>query len=134
LIVGGFAVMKYGEPRYTKGLDVWAHNSPENSARVVAALRKFGAPVERDHITAETFSNKQIVYQIGVAPIRIDILTEVTGVEFRQAWKNKVSSTIFGVPVNFISLDDLIANKQALGRTSDANDLKQNWSSGHSKK
>jgi len=134
LIVGGFAVMKYGEPRYTKDLDVWVDNSPENSAHVVAALRKFGAPIEHDQITAETFSNKRIVYQIGVAPIRIDILTELTGVAFSQAWKSRVSSTFFGIPVNFISLDDLIANKQALGRTSDANDLKQNWKSGHSKK
>lgn len=134
LIVGGFAVMKYGEPRYTKDLDVWVGNSPENSARVVAALRKFGAPIEHDHITPETFTNKQVVYQIGVAPIRIDILTELTGVAFRQAWKNRVSGTFFSIPVNFISLDDLVANKQALGRTSDANDLKQNWKSGHSKK
>jgi len=91
-------------------------------------------PIEQDHITAETFTDKQIVYQIGVAPIRIDILTELTGVAFRQAWKSKVASTFFGVPVNFISLDDLIANKQALGRTSDVNDLKQNWKSGRSKK
>ena len=66
LIVGGFAVMKYEEPRYTKDLDVWVGNSPENSARLVAALRKFGAPVENDHISAETFTNNQIVYQIGV--------------------------------------------------------------------
>ena len=134
LIVGGFAVMKYGEPHYTKDLGVWVDNSPENSARLVAALRKFGAPIEHDHITAETFTNKQIVYQIGVPPIRIDILTEFTGVAFRQAWKSKVSSTFFAVPVNFISLDDLIANKQALGRTSDVNDLKQNLKSGRSKK
>lgn len=134
LIVGGFAVMKYGEPRYTKDLDVWVDNSSENSARLVAALRKFGAPVEHDRITAETFTNKQVVYQIGIAPIRIDILTELTGIKFREAWKSRVSGTFFGVPVNFISLDDLIANKQALGRTSDANDLKENLKSGHSKK
>ena len=126
LIVGGFAVMKYGEPRYTKDLDVWVDNSPENSARLVAALRKFGAPVEHDHITAETFTGKQIVYQIGVAPIRIDILTEVTGVEFRNAWKKRVPSTFFGVPVHFISQDDLVTNKQALGRASDLMDLGQN--------
>jgi len=133
LIVGGFAVMKYGEPRYTKDLDVWVNNSAENSARVVAALRKFGAPIEHDHITAETFTNKQVVYQIGVAPVRVDILTEVTGVEFRNAWESKVSSTFSGVAVNFISLDHLIANKQALGRTSDVNDLKQSRRSQRSK-
>jgi hypothetical protein len=68
LIVGGFAVMKYGEPRYTKDLDVWVHNSPENSRCVLEALKKFGAPLEHDGITAETFTG-QVVYQIGIAPV-----------------------------------------------------------------
>lgn len=126
LIVGGFAVMKYGEPRYTKDLDVWVHNSPQNSARVVEALRKFGAPLDRDRITAQTFTEKQLVYQIGIAPVRIDILTEITGVEFADAWRRRVASTFFGVPVHFISLDDLISNKKALGRNIDLKDLKQN--------
>jgi predicted nucleotidyltransferase len=126
LIVGGFAVMKYGEPRYTKDLDVWVHNSPHNSARIVGALRKFGAPLEHDGITTETFTGKQVVYQIGIAPVRIDILTEITGVEFPGAWGKRVASTFFGVPVHFISLDDLMTNKQALGRSSDLEDLKQN--------
>ena len=126
LIVGGFAVMKYGEPRYTKDLDVWVHNSPENSLRVVEALRKFGAPLDHDGVTSETFTEKQLVYQIGIAPVRIDILTEITGVEFSDAWKKRVASTFFGVPVHFISLDDLAANKRALGRSSDLKDLKQN--------
>jgi hypothetical protein len=126
LIVGGFAVMKYGEPRYTKDLDVWVHNSLQNSVRVVEALKKFGAPLEHDGITAETFSAKQVVYQIGVAPVRIDILTEISGVKFSNAWEKRVASTFFGVPVHFISLDDLVTNKQALGRSSDLKDLKQN--------
>jgi hypothetical protein len=60
LIVGGFAVMKYGEPRYTKGLDVWVHNSPLNSVRVVEALTKFGVPLEHDGITAQTFTEAQV--------------------------------------------------------------------------
>jgi predicted nucleotidyltransferase len=126
LIVGGFAVMKYGEPRYTKDLDVWVHNSPQNSLRVVEALKKFGAPIEHDKITPNTFSQKQVVYQIGIAPVRIDILTEITGVEFPDAWRNRVASTFFGVSVHFISLDDLVANKKALGRSSDLKDLTQN--------
>ena len=126
LIVGGFAVMKYGEPRYTKDLDVWVHNSPQNSVRVVEALNKFGAPLEHDGITAHTFTEAQVVYQIGIAPVRIDILTEITGVEFPDSWRKRVASTFFGVPVHFISLDDLVANKQALGRSSDLKDLKQN--------
>ena len=126
LIVGGFAVMKYGEPRYTKDLDVWVHNSQQNSIRVVEALKRFGAPLDHDRITAETFAAKQVVYQIGVAPVRIDILTEITGVDFSNAWKRRVPSTFFGIPVHFISLDDLVTNKQALGRSSDLKDLEQN--------
>jgi len=126
LIVGGFAVMKYGEPRYTKDLDVWVHNSQQNSVRVVGALQKFGAPLEHDGITAQTFTATQVVYQIGIAPVCIDILTEITGVEFPGAWRNRVASTFFGVPVHFISLEDLVANKKALGRSSDLKDLKRN--------
>jgi predicted nucleotidyltransferase len=92
----------------------------------VEALTKFGAPLEHDGITAQTFTEAQVVYQIGIAPVRIDILTEITGVVFADAWTKRVASTFFGVPVHFISLDDLIANKQALGRGSDLEDLKQN--------
>ena len=125
MIVGGFAVMKYGEPRYTKDLDVWVYNSAQNSLRLVKALKKFGAPIEHDRITPGTFTEKQVVYQIGVAPVRIDILTEISGVEFSSAWKKRVASTFFGVPVHFISIDDLMANKQALGRSTDLKDLKQ---------
>jgi predicted nucleotidyltransferase len=134
LIVGGYAVMKYGEPRYTKDLDVWVHNSPQNSLQVVGALKKFGAPLEHDGITAETFTEKQVVYQIGIAPVRIDVLTEITGVEFLDAWRKRVASTFFGVPVHFISLDDLLVNKQALGRSSDLKDLKRNPKSANSEK
>jgi hypothetical protein len=125
LIVGGFAVMKYGEPRYTKDLDVWVDNTQQNSLRLVAALRKFGAPIENDRITDKTFTGKQVVYQIGVAPVRIDILTEITGVQFPDAWKKKVASSFFGIPVHFISQDDLVTNKRALGRSIDVKDLKE---------
>ena len=133
LIVGGFAVMKYGEPRYTKDLDVWVDNSAQNSGRTVEALKRFGAPLERDNITAATFTEKQVVYQIGIAPVRIDILTEITGVKFADAWKRKVASVFFGVPVHFISFDDLVANKRALGRESDLRDLRQGPGSGPEK-
>ena len=124
LIVGGYAIMKYTEPRYTKDLDVWVEASAENASRIFAALKKFGAPLDTDNITPETFRS-EISYQIGVAPIRIDILTQITGVAFTAAWKERVSGTIFGVPVSFISLDHLIVNKQATGRSSDLEQLKQ---------
>ena len=73
LIVGGYAVMKYSEPRYTKDLDIWIEASTENSARVFEALQKFGAPLESDGISAQTFTDAEITYQIGIAPLRIDI-------------------------------------------------------------
>ncbi len=126
LVVGGFAVMKYGEPRYTKDLDIWVHNSAANSTRVVHALERFGAPLVHDGVSAQTFSGQRVVYQIGVAPVRIDILTEVTGVEFADAWPRSVASTLFGVPVHFISFEDLVTNKRALGRPSDLEDLERN--------
>jgi predicted nucleotidyltransferase len=123
LVVGGYAVMKYTEPRYTKDLDVWVHNSAPNSARVFRALAKFGAPLKQDGITPESFTKDQVVYQIGVAPVRIDILTHITGVQFSDAWRNRVEGAFFGVPVNLISLDDLVANKQAVGRSADLEQL-----------
>ena len=125
LIVGGYAVMKYTEPRYTKDLDVWVQNSADNAARVFRALKQFGAPLESDAITPETFTGNEITYQIGVAPIRIDILTQITGVNFAAAWKGRVGGTIFGIPVPFISLNDLITNKRATGRSSDLDQLRQ---------
>src|ERR1700728_2180990 len=102
LIVGGYAVMKYGEPRYTKDLDVWVRNSAQNSIRLVAALKQFGAPLDHDGINAETFTGNQVVYQIGVAPLRVDILTEITAVEFSDAWRKKVAGSFSGVSVNLI--------------------------------
>jgi len=70
LIVGGYAIMKYTEPRYTKDLDVWIENSAENSLRVFEALEKFGAPLQSDGITPATFTGNEVTYQIGIAPIR----------------------------------------------------------------
>ena len=126
LIVGGFAVMKYGEPRYTETLEVWVRKSAQNLVRVVDALKTFGAPIDLDQINGETFAGKQVVYQIGIAPARVDILTELAGVEFLDAWRKRVASTFLGVPLHFISLGDLVANKQALGDSSDLKDVRRN--------
>ena len=123
LIVGGYAIMKYTEPRFTKDLDVWVEKSADNSVRVFEALKKFGAPLEADKITPETFTRQGLTYQIGIAPVRIDILTGITGVEFSAAWGGRVGGSVFGVPVYFISLRELIANKQATGRSSDLEQL-----------
>jgi hypothetical protein len=125
LIVGGYAVMRYSEPRYTKDLDLWVASPTEDSARVFRALARFGAPLASDGITPGTFAQPGVVYQIGVAPFRVGILTDISGVAFADAWKNRVEDEVFNIPVNFISLGDLIANKRASGRRSDIEQLER---------
>jgi predicted nucleotidyltransferase len=124
LIVGGYAVMKYTEPRYTKDLDIWIRNSPQNAAKVYAALAEFGAPLAADGLTTKDFSSSSMVYQIGRPPLRIDIITKITGVSFTHAWRRRKRERIAGVNVYFIGLEDLIRNKEASGRQSDAEHLK----------
>lgn len=117
--------MKYAEPRYTKDLDLWVRNSSPNAERLYHALAGFGAPLKQDGITPQKFTQDGVVYQIGVAPVRIDVLTQITGVEFANACCNRVESTILNVPVYFISLADLIANKQGTGRAEDLERLRR---------
>src|SRR5215472_2547033 len=112
-------------PDTQKTLNVWVGDSPSNSARLYQALARFGAPLEHDGITPETFAEEEIVYQIGVSPLRIDISNHIDGVTFGAAWQNRVQGSIFGVPVHFISLSDLIANNQSSGRKSDLEHLKR---------
>ena len=125
LIVGGYAVMKYTEPRFTKDLDLWVRNSQQNAQKVFAALRAFGAPLSSDGLTAADFESDDLTYQIGVAPLRIDILTHIDGVSFEEAWPDRTQGTIMGLTVQFLSLKDLIRNKQASGRISDLAHLEQ---------
>ena len=117
LVIGGHAVMKYSEPRYTKDLDIWVEADTENAAAVFAALRAFGAPLVG--ITEDDFAHEGYFYQIGVAPLRIDILMSIKGVEFDQAWANRVESDIGGARAFFISKSDLIKSKRAAGRPQD---------------
>ena len=120
LIVGGYAVMKYTEPRFTKDLDIWVEASPENSKRVFEALRAFGAPLEG--LTEEHFAEAGF-YQMGRPPVRVDILMEIEGVDFRTAWNNKMEANFDGVTARFIGLTELILNKRSAGRPQDLIDL-----------
>jgi hypothetical protein len=125
LIVGGYAVMNYTEPRFTKDLDLWVGTGRENAARVYRSLAQFGAPLSSDDVTEETFAQDDTVYQIGIPPVRIDILTTITGVRFAEAWPRRVVGSLYGVPTYFISPEDLIVNKEAFGREADVRDLKK---------
>lgn len=117
LIVGGYAVMEYSEPRFTKDLDVWVGSSPTNAPKVVAALRSFGAPLFG--ATEEDFATPGQVLQLGVPPNRVDILTSIDGVEFSNAWGRKVNVDFDGITVPFLSLEDLIKNKESTPRERD---------------
>lgn len=124
LVVGGYARMKYSEPRFTKDLDLWVNNSARNAARVYAALADFGAPLQKDGLRPQDFSSSDLIYQIGVAPVRVDVMTWISGVSFTEAWPRRVAGSLFGVPVFFLALQDLKSNKRATGRAQDLDQLK----------
>lgn len=117
LIVGGHAVMEYSEPRYTKDLDIWIWAKPDNAVRVFDALGRFGAPMS--DVTPTDFEKEGYVFQIGIAPIRIDILMSIEGIAFEEAWPNRRPIQLFGAPSWVISKGDLIKNKRASGRPQD---------------
>ena len=123
LVVGGYAVMLYTEPRYTKDLDIWIEPSPDNAMRVFRALAGFGAPLAGIHV--EDFAVPDLIYQLGVPPTRVDILTSITGVDFEEAWGRRKVAEFGDIQTKFISLGDLITNKRTTGRTTDLADCER---------
>lgn len=121
LIVGAHALAAHGHVRATKDLDVFIRTSPEGAARAYAALTDFGAPLH--DLTEEDLRTPGVVFQIGIPPVRIDLVTEIDGVEFADAWNERVETTLAGIPVAVLSLADLIRNKKAAGRLQDLADV-----------
>jgi len=121
LVIGGYAVALHGHPRYTKDLDVWVDRTPENAERVVAALVEFGFG-SLGLAQADFLEAGQII-QLGHPPSRIDILLTLKGVEFDTCYKHRVIEENDETAVNFIDLDNLIANKKAVGRHQDLADV-----------
>ena len=121
LIVGAYAVIYYAEPRYTKDMDIWVNPRIDNAQRVWKALKEFGAPLKG--IEPEDFSKKTMVYQVGVAPVRVDIIMGIAGIEFAAAWERRSISSFEGVKVNIIGINELIKNKKASKRKQDKVDL-----------
>lgn len=118
LLIGGYAVGYYGYPRPTGDLDVWIAISPQNAERVVAALSEFGFDA-----SSELFLQENSVVRMGVSPFRVEILTTIDGVEFRECYEKRNTVEIDGVEVALINLRDLRLNKKASGRLKDLNDL-----------
>ena len=123
LVVGAHAMAVYGHVRATKDLDVWVGPNSENAQKVLDAISKFGAPL--GDLNINDLSKEGTVFQIGVPPLRIDVLTGIDGVEFSDAWPDRFSSTFGNVPVFIISRHHLITNKRAAGRLQDLADAEQ---------
>jgi hypothetical protein len=117
LIVGGYAVMKYTEPFYTKDIDLWIEANLDNAERTFAALAEFGAPMA--DLTVHDLTQPHIVFQFGMVPARVDVMTTIDAVTFAEAWKNRVETHLDDVAISIISLHDLIRNKEAANRDTD---------------
>ena len=123
LVVGGVAVIEYTEPRYTKDLDLWVEPSLENAQRVLLALKKFGAPLAG--VSAKDFTNERLVFQMGVEPVRIDILMGLEGVTFEKAWADRKVVRWGRLSVPVMSAAHLVANKKKVGRPQDLADVER---------
>lgn len=117
LVVGAYAMAAHGYVRGTGDIDLWVEPSPDNADRVLVALRTFGAPTHG--LTAAEFSEPGLMLQIGVPPHRIDVLTEIDGVDFERAWQGRREVALAGLSVPVRGRSDLIRNKEATGRPKD---------------
>ncbi len=124
LVVGAHAMALHGVPRATGDLDLFVRPSEENAARVVGALRRFGAPVDSHGVGVADLSCPGLVYQLGLPPRRIDLLTEISGVTFDEAWSARRELSVSGLVLPFLGLAELLRNKRATGREKDWADLR----------
>lgn len=123
VVVGGYAVAHHGHVRATKDLDVFIRPSAENAARTMRAMSAFGAPVAALGVSAVDFSTPGKVVQLGVPPLRIDLVTALSGIDFETATRAPGTLELDGRVVNFIGLDALLINKRAAGRPQDLADV-----------
>jgi hypothetical protein len=120
LLVGAYALAAHGYPRATMDIDIWVMPAPDNADAVMRAIRRFGAPLH--NLTKADLEKDGTVFQIGVAPRRIDIITAASGLRFEEVFSRSSAVTIEGIEVHIPSVDDLIRNKRASGRTKDLAD------------
>lgn len=123
LIVGGFAYSFYAEPRFTKDIDILIESSRENAEKILNAINDFG--FTDVSLTDKDFLEPGQIIQLGVAPLRIDIMTSIKGMDFQNAWKNRVIGRYGNTEAYFISKEDLVKSKRALGRKQDLADMEK---------
>lgn len=120
LLVGAYALAAHGYPRATMDIDIWVMPASGNAEATLRAIRRFGAPLH--DLTKADLEREGTVFQIGVAPRRIDIITSASGLRFDEAFVNSLAVDIEGIEVHIPSVADLIRNKRASGRTKDLAD------------
>ncbi len=125
MVVGAWALAALGHPRATGDLDIWVRPTPENSSKVYSALSGFGAPLQSHGVSKDDFARTDLVYQMGIPPRRIDVLTAISGVSFEEAWPTRVEFEVAGRRVPFRGRDALIRNKRATGRLKDLADVER---------
>jgi hypothetical protein len=121
MIVGAYALGVHGRPRATGDLDVWVDPTPDNAECIIRALEQFGAPIGQ--ITAADFSRPGIVFQMGLPPLRIDVLTELSGLTFSEAWSSRTQAPFGPLTVDVIGREAFVKNKRATGRARDLGDI-----------
>jgi len=120
LLIGGYAVGYHGYPRATNDMDIWIAMDPKNAERIVLALKEFG--FDTPQLSKKLFLKKNNIVRMGIAPMRIEILTTISGVNFEECFQQKVVDEIDGIEVYIIGLHQLKMNKQASGRHKDLDD------------
>jgi hypothetical protein len=120
LLVGAYALAAHGYPRATMDIDIWVMPTSENANAVLRALQRFGTPLQ--NLTPQDLQKDDVVFQIGVAPRRIDIITGVSGLQFEETFARSIAVDVEGIEVHIPSIPDLIRNKRTSGRTRDRAD------------
>ena len=120
LLIGGYAVGYHGYPRATNDMDIWIAINPQTAKQMVIVLKEFG--FDTSQLSEELFLKEKSVVRMGIAPIRIEILTTISGVDFKECFKQRIVDEIDGVEINIIGLKQLKINKKASGRHKDLDD------------
>ena len=123
LLIGAYAVNYHGYIRATGDMDIWIAIDPDNAQKIIEALHAFG--IEDPHLHPEVFLQEEKILRMGVPPVRLEITTSISGVEFDECYPSRIVDDLDGVEVNLIDLENLKKNKQASGRPKDLVDLKK---------